>query len=154
MGITTIATCIDYYSSVVADINDIIMLIATIFLFKCAMPLNPNPGYCHFPTTHPSTLVPPLRSPRRHVDRSSSACPSTPCRPPPRRHLADRSSMPRRLPPLLRSTPPTRPPLRFMSRVHCRGPRLHCHRGPPPPPSRSSPTAVEAHFSKYQNSKK
>jgi hypothetical protein len=58
-----VATDIDYYSSIATDVDDVIMPVATILLFKCVVPLNPNPGYCHFPTTHPPAPGPPPRPP-------------------------------------------------------------------------------------------
>jgi hypothetical protein len=86
------------------------MSVAAILLFKCAAPLNPNPGYnlfsCHTPVGTRSSSVSasmPYRPPphRCLADRSSSVSTSMSCRPPPRRRLANRffsayASTPRR----------------------------------------------------------
>jgi hypothetical protein len=141
------------------------MLGATILLFKCAAPLNPNPSYSHFLTTQPPVPSPPPHPPRRCTDRlHAGAWPTAPppCVPQRRANCLHIGASPTAPPPhasrrCATSTievhtthaPAIKVHATRVPAVKVYGARslllcmcLHSRRGPPPPPSRTSPLSL------------
>jgi hypothetical protein len=155
----SVATDIDYYSSIAMSVDDVSIPVTTIYFFNYVVSLNPNPGYNSFPrhtligarSSSASASTPRWPPPRYHLtDRSSSACALTPHRLPSPRCLIDRSSS-------VSASTPRRPPprQRHANHLHRRGPCHPCARrrgsrcAPAPPPRAPPPPLRLLHRPNY-----